>query len=427
MIKIMFGTRVLLQTRYLRMSGSNIHSIEGVCWSKLLAKMCSRFDTCRIFGTYFNNLRINKRRFKLCCFLSDKRGSIGDDSKLIAAYTDSRITVGSRNINNGYETYSANDSTSGYFANLATYDGTSVQLGKSEFLGIEVFPEIFDQLPPKCTGCGAILQSQYKSKPGFIPENRNPNNSRNLEENLFRSEIICARCFSLKHYSMDVHPLVLPEKVSKFLSHICRRKALVLYVVNVMDIPGSFATDILKIVGETKHIILVCNKVDQLPVDGHPASQMQCIKQIILAEARKFGLQNANVLDVSVISAKTGFGIHDLAKAITKYWRKDSDIYLVGCHNSGKTMLFNLLCDLFSASRHMDNMLQRGTVCPSPGTTLSLLRQPVTKHRFLRLQDRLAVGYSEVRCFITVWIMPTIIIALDPTQDYHISYLNCFV
>jgi hypothetical protein len=59
--------------------------------------------------------------------------------------------------------------------------------------------------------------------------------------------------------------------------------------------------------------------------------------------------------------------------------------------------LFNILVDLFTASRHSDNMLQRGSVSPSAGTTLSLLRYPVTKHRFLRLQDRLKSGYSEVR------------------------------
>lgn len=267
-----------------------------------------------------------------------------------------------------------------------------------EFLGIEVYPEIFDQLPPKCSGCGAILQSDYESKPGYIPKDKNPSFSFNNEENALMPETVtvCTRCFSIKHYNKDVPPMVTPESISKFLSHISRRKALILYNVDVMDIPGSFIPDILSIVGETKHLILVCNKIDRLAVDGHPQRQMERTKKIILNEAVNFGLKNANIKDVCMISAKTGLGVRDLVKMINKFWRKSSDIYIVGSNNSGKTTLFNLLADLFAASRFSDDMLQRGTASHSPGNTLSLLRFPITQHRFLRLQDRLRHGYSEV-------------------------------
>jgi GTP-binding protein EngB required for normal cell division len=375
---------------YLRKVNRNI-CLERSCWSKTLARNWSQFQACH-FGNYYD-ARVYKRWFKLCCCLSDKHEFIRDENKITSEYTDGRITVGS----NENTTNLINDSTK-MSGNFTTHQGI---LPHTEFLGIEVFPEIFDQLPPKCTGCGAILQSQNENKPGFIPESRNPNLSWNSEENSFMPEIICTRCFSLKHYNKDAPPLVLPETISNFLTHISRRKALILYVIDVMDIPGSFAEDLLKIVGETKHIILVCNKIDRLPVDGHPRHQIQHVKKIMSDEAMKFGLQNANVRDVSVISAKNGFGILDLVRTINKHWQKNSDMYLVGCNNSGKTTLFNILVDLFTASRHSDNMLQRGSVSPSAGTTLSLLRYPVTKHRFLRLQDRLKSGYSEVRVINT--------------------------
>ena len=349
--------------------------------SKSLARNWSRFQPCH-FGNYHFKTCVNaKRWFKLCCCLSDKNESICDGNKIISECINSRITVGTDE-------------------NIKRITNDSLPHGPHQgvlpdFLGIEVFPEIFDQLPPKCTGCGAILQSQHENKCGFIPENRNPNLSRNFDDNSFMPEIICTRCFSLKHYNKNVLPMVLPETISNYLTHISRRKALILYVIDVMDIPGSYVEDLLKIVGETKHIILVCNKIDQLSVDGHPANQLQHIRRVMLDEAMKFGLQNANVREISVISARTGFGVLDLVKTINKHWRKNSDMYLVGSNNSGKTTLFNLLVDLFTASRQSDNMLQRGTVSPSAGTTLSLLRYPITQQRFMRLQERLKSGYSE--------------------------------
>ena len=379
----MFGMNSYLMVRaicYMQRVNRNVQ-LRRSTWSKSLARNWSQFQPCH-FGNYHCKTCVTtKRWFKLCCCLSDKNESIRHGNKIISEWINSRITVG---IDENIQKIT-NDSL--------PHQGV---VPHTDFLGIEVFPEIFDQLPPKCTGCGAILQSQNENKPGFIPENRNPNLSRN-SDNSFMPEIICTRCFSLKHYNKDVLPMVLPETISKYLTHISRRKALMLYVIDLMDIPGSYVEDLLKIVGETKHIILVCNKIDRLPVDGHPTRQIQHVKRVLWDEAMKFGLQNANVHEISVISAKTGFGILDLVKIINKHWRKNSDMYLVGSNNSGKTTLFNLLVDLFTASRQSDNMLQRGTVSPTPGTTLSLLRYPITQHRFMRLQERLKSGYSEKR------------------------------
>ena len=365
------------------------------CSCRILRRKWTQFHRyCDIYGQTL----VYKRSFRLYCCVSDKHEYDFDRNKIISGYVESRITV--RGINgNITKAIDVCTKITGNSKMSKLDDRTNAHniIPPTEFLGIEVFPEIFDQLPPKCTGCGAILQSENRNKPGFVPENRNPNLSKNVEGNSFMPEVICTRCFSLKHYNKDVTPLVLPKAIYNFLTHISRRKALILYVVDVMDIPGSFVEDILKIVGLTKHIILVCNKLDRLPADGHPTHQIQRVRKIISDEAMKFGLQNANVQGVSVISAKTGFGVLDLVKAINKNWKKNSDLYLVGCHNSGKTTLFNLLVDVFTASRQSDNMLQRGTVSSSAGTTLSLLRYPITKHRFLRLQDRLKSGYTEVR------------------------------
>lgn len=325
------------------------------------------------------------RWFNVASCLSKGKDSHGSDDNGHVGINDEQV-----HLNDDNKTLSSNN----VILEETGFGDAEISTGP-EFLGIEVFPEIFNELPPKCPGCGAILQSRYESKPGYVPEKRNPSLILNKEENAFISETICMRCFNIKHYNKDLPPVVSPESISKFLTHISRRKALILYNIDIMDVPGSFIPDILNIVGETKHFVLVCNKLDRLAVDGHPQRQMERMKTFILNEAGNFGLKNANIKDVCMISAKTGFGVQDLVKAINQYWKKNSDIYIVGCNNSGKTTLFNLLADLFAASRHSEDLLKRGTTSPSPGNTLSLLRFPITHHRFLRLQDRLRHGYSE--------------------------------
>ncbi|XP_010150107.1 PREDICTED: nitric oxide-associated protein 1, partial [Eurypyga helias] len=100
----------------------------------------------------------------------------------------------------------------------------------------------------------------------------------------------------------------------------------------------------------------------------------------------------ASLVDVRLVSAKTGFGLEGLVSRLQHSWKCAGDVYLLGATNSGKSTLFNtLLCSDYCKSRALD-AVDRATVSPWPGTTLNLLKFPIinpTCDRIFRRQERL--------------------------------------
>ena len=263
---------------------------------------------------------------------------------------------------------------------------------KTEYFDLEVLPENFGDLPTKCCGCGAIFQSVDPEKPGYIMREKNPELNNGVES--VRTPV-CQRCFQITHYNKATPTVTSQLDVMRYLRHIRSRKALILYLVDIMDIPSSLFNQLLETVGETKRIIIVGNKVDMLPIDGRVGWQEQRLKEAVLSYCEKHGLKTANVKGVSLISARTGYGMSQLLRQIREHWDRNGDIYLLGCSNTGKTTLFNLLLDLLNAHKGGD-MLQRATVSLAPGTTLSLLRFPVGHWMLHKLSQRLHRGVEEV-------------------------------
>lgn len=257
----------------------------------------------------------------------------------------------------------------------------------------QVLPDNFDISSAKCHGCGVIFQSIDPEKPGYIIKGKNPENNKE-----YGNSSICQRCFYIKHYNKAAPVIISQADVISYLSHIRRRKALILCLVDVMDIPSSLYPQLLETVGETKRILIIGNKVDMLPIDGRVGWQEQRLKEAILTYCNKHGMKGANIKGVSLISARTGYGVAQLLGQIRKHWDRNGDIYLLGCSNTGKSTLFNLLLDLLNAHKG-GNMLQRATVSLSPGTTLSLLRFPVGHWMLHKLGQRLHNGVEKVRNF----------------------------
>ncbi|XP_032233214.2 nitric oxide-associated protein 1 [Nematostella vectensis] len=254
-------------------------------------------------------------------------------------------------------------------------------------VGIQVCPEIFDRLPAKCPGCGSIFQSDDIESPGYIRAEKHPEKQRSYYAN--ENQVICQRCFDLRYYNKAIPTLVNTAQVTKFLSHISRRKALILYVVDILDLPGSTFPHLLDIVGPAKRIVIVANKVDMLPQDGRPWLQEKRLREEVLRLCREHGLESGNVKDVCLVSAKEGFGVPQLVQKILAHWDHDGDIYMLGCSNSGKTTLFNTFMDLLNVHKRRGNMLQRSTVSKWPGTTMSLMRFPLGHWMLHKLLYRL--------------------------------------
>lgn len=265
-------------------------------------------------------------------------------------------------------------------------------------LAIEAFTHVHEQAFPKCPGCGVVFQSEDPAKSGFVIPAKNPMTAdlarMGMNATLSTRTLVCQKCFNLKYYNKPFPITISSNEIMDNLRHLRRRKGLILYVVDLLDLPGSLLTNLLDAVGESKRIIIVGNKTDMLPVDGHTGKQKEHLQEMLFAICKTHGLEGANVKSTCLVSAKTGFGMLQLVSKILEHWDHKGDIYLIGCSNTGKTSLFNLLLDLFSVYKKAD-LLQRATVSLWPCTTQSMLRFPVSHWMLKKLCARLREGVSK--------------------------------
>lgn len=172
------------------------------------------------------------------------------------------------------------------------------------------------------------MQPRDPSAAGFCPPE------------VFHAEVaaVCQRCYSLTHYGRDL-PLVLPpERYERELKQLRRAPGLVLQVVNIADLSGSFRPAHFQgIIGDHRTIV-VANKVDLLP-QGVQTERVRNWMTQLCNQVRVAGL-----CDVFVVSAKTGYGVRELLAAIAKHQR-GRPIYCVGYANVGKSQLLRAMCD----------------------------------------------------------------------------------
>lgn len=99
-------------------------------------------------------------------------------------------------------------------------------------------------------------------------------------------------------------------------------------------------------------------------------------------------LHNIKIKNVSLISAKTGYGVEDLITEIQSVWRHKGDIYIIGCTNVGKSTLFNALLQSDLCKSKASDLILKATVSQWPGTTMNLLKFPIYRIDDYKLKMR---------------------------------------
>jgi len=243
-----------------------------------------------------------------------------------------------------------------------------------------------------CGGCGAALHCRAENIPGYIPSELL---DRKTTTQLKRT--LCQRCYIIKEYNVALKVSVSPEDYPKTLEHIKDAAALVVLVVDLLDFPGSVWPGVLDLLGKNKKIILVGNKIDLL-VPDHPR-YIKNVTEVLREEFLKKCFQNKDgnvfpkVLSAMCMSAKTGFNVEKLIDMIFNYWRWNNnslpgDIYIVGCTNVGKSSLFNSLLESDLCKIRAVDLVDKAITSPVPGTTLNLLKFPVTRPEPHFISDR---------------------------------------
>lgn len=202
-----------------------------------------------------------------------------------------------------------------------------------------------------CIGCGVKIQTEKKDELGYAPKS-----------SLEKEEIVCQRCFRLKHYNevQDVH--LTDDDFLKILNELGKKDALIVKIVDIFDFNGSWLPGLHRFVGNNP-ILLIGNKVDLLPHSVKPNKLIHWMK----GEARELGLKPK---DVFLISAEKGHFIKEVTEAIETY-REGKDVYVVGCTNVGKSTFIN---------RILKEVTGEGDVITTshfPGTTLDMIEIPL--------------------------------------------------
>lgn len=126
--------------------------------------------------------------------------------------------------------------------------------------------------------------------------------------------------------------------------------------------------------------------MDLLP--GDSIGYLKRVKESLMSAVSKTKLAEANIKHISIISAKTGYGVEDLISAMFKEWMYKGDVFLVGCTNVGKSSLFNALLQSDYCKVHAVDIIKRATVSRWPGTTLNLLKFPINRPSGWKIYQR---------------------------------------
>ncbi|TYS87707.1 ribosome biogenesis GTPase YqeH [Rossellomorea aquimaris] len=208
-----------------------------------------------------------------------------------------------------------------------------------------------------CIGCGVEIQTENKEGMGYAPPS-----------SLQKEEIICQRCFRLKHYNEVQDVPLTDDDFLKILNELGNSEGLIVKIVDIFDFNGSWLPGLHRFVGSNP-ILLIGNKVDLLPKSVKPTKLIHWMKH----EASQLGLKP---IDVQLVSAAKGQGITDAIEAIEHY-RNGKDVYVVGCTNVGKSTFINRII------KHVSGEQDVITTSHFPGTTLDMIQIPLDNEESL--------------------------------------------
>ncbi len=202
-----------------------------------------------------------------------------------------------------------------------------------------------------CVGCGIAIQTESKEGLGYAPPS-----------SLEKEEIVCQRCFRLKHYNEVQDVPLTDDDFLRILNELGKTDSLIVKIVDIFDFNGSWLPGLHRFVGNNP-ILLIGNKVDILPKSVKPSKLIHWMKY----QASQLGLKPEDVL---LVSASKGQGIQETIDAIERY-RQGKDVYVVGCTNVGKSTFINRIIKEVSGEEDVI------TTSHFPGTTLDMIQIPI--------------------------------------------------
>ncbi len=219
-----------------------------------------------------------------------------------------------------------------------------------------------------CYGCGADLQCDMPSAAGFVEPERYEIKRVHKQLRL----LLCTRCRSLSQG--QILPAVVegrlkaegastsgigvttPEQLRAELAPLAERKVIVVLLVDVTDVHGSFLPRVRDLVGGNP-IVLIGTKADLLPKGTRDDDVLDWLGARLTPRL--------NVIDLHLVSSRTGDGVRVASQAILRE-RKGRDVFVMGAANVGKSLFIGSFLEHALGGRGKRLPLSSAT----PGTTL---------------------------------------------------------
>lgn len=199
----------------------------------------------------------------------------------------------------------------------------------------------------RCIGCGVKLQSESKELPGYVPVSSTVEHGDN---------VYCERCYKIKHHNYDYSKVTYellehPDKTANLekeyyqkISVIKNKKALILLMIDILDIYSGFIPNLSEYVGNNP-VVILANKADVLPKNLKIGSLVEKIKTIGIND-------NLNVRDVFLISALKQKNIETVMNKIKGFLSHHkgglTEVYVLGSTSVGKSTFINTLLKIYA-------------------------------------------------------------------------------
>ncbi|MBR3202433.1 MAG: ribosome biogenesis GTPase YqeH [Solobacterium sp.] len=247
----------------------------------------------------------------------------------------------------------------------------------------------------RCSGCGAILQSEDKTRIGYTPK----------EDSSY-----CQRCFRLIHYddlTISMKTGIDPDAV---LNGIADMDGMILYVADLFDFEAGMIAGLARKIKE-RDVILACTKRDLLP----DTVSHDKIAQFVFGRLKEYGIQ---IKELVLLSGRTMLGVEELKEVISRH-AKGRSVIVMGKANSGKSTLLNALSGTatLTSSRY-------------PGTTLDFNRLEIDGITYIdtpgiELQNSMlmAVPETELKTLIPAKTVKPTVYQIHEDQSYAVGGL----
>lgn len=226
----------------------------------------------------------------------------------------------------------------------------------------------------RCIGCGIKIQTIDPQALGYVPE---------LAMVEHGEKVYCKRCYDIRHHNKIYLPSYKPEEYYEKIKGIKTEKALVILMIDVLDIYGGFIEHLDECIGENKVLVLV-NKIDILPKSMKLSHLDARIRQIASS-------QNLNLEGVMMISANHQKSVENVISKISKlkylptknkytYEKKTrfDNCYVIGCASVGKSTFMNTVGKI---TLHYETDVI--TTSSQYQTTLDFIKWPLDKSSYL--------------------------------------------